>query len=100
MGAPFDGTGSSQTGSVFVYKEVVTNTWDLFGDKITPVDGLGGDAFGFSVDIDEDATIVIGSRVRLSERSVYHYPFAQLCMHIPIWLLLFLVVICTTECHS
>ena len=71
VGAPFDGTGSSQTGSVFVYKEVATNAWELFGDKITPVDGLGGDSFGFSVDIDEDATIVIGSRVRLSERSVF-----------------------------
>jgi hypothetical protein len=73
VGAPFDGTGSSQTGSVFVYKEVAANTWELFGDKITPVDGLVGDSFGFSVDIDEDATIVIGSRVRLSERSVFTF---------------------------
>ena len=65
VGAPFDRTGSSQTGSVFVDKEVSNNTWELFGGKITPVDGLEGDAFGFSVDIDEDATVVIGSRVSL-----------------------------------
>lgn len=63
MGAPFDGTGGSQTGSVFVYKEVSENKWDLFDRKITPLGGKAGDQFGVSVDIDDESTIAIGSSV-------------------------------------
>ena len=63
VGAPFDGTGGSQTGSVSVYKEVTENKWELFDSKISPVDGSAGDQFGVSVDIDEESTIVIGSSV-------------------------------------
>ncbi|KAL7519364.1 hypothetical protein ACHAWX_004128, partial [Stephanocyclus meneghinianus] len=61
VGAPFDGTGGSQTGSVSVYKEVSENKWELLDSKITPVDGSAGDQFGVSVDIDDESTIVIGS---------------------------------------
>eukprot|EP00804_Cyclotella_cryptica_P000057 CCRYP_013743-RA/>CCRYP_013743-RA protein AED:0.16 eAED:0.16 QI:2268/1/1/1/0.69/0.66/27/153/931 len=61
VGAPFDGTGSSQTGSVSVYKEVSENKWELFDSKIIPLDGSAGDQFGVSVDIDEESTIVIGA---------------------------------------
>jgi hypothetical protein len=82
VGAPFDGTGSSQTGSVFVYKEVSNNTWELFGDKITPLDGLGGDAFGFSVDIDDSSTVVIGSRVSSQERDQCSPSFICQIVHI------------------
>lgn len=62
VGAPFDGDGSL-TGSVFVYKEVGDDEWELLGSKIIPVDGADGDLFGFSVDIDKNSTILIGSRV-------------------------------------
>lgn len=63
VGAPFDGEGSS-TGSVFVYKEVSEDKWELQGNKITLQEGLQGDAFGYSVDIDEESTLAIGVRVR------------------------------------
>lgn len=63
MGAPFDSDDSLETGSVFVYKEVNEDEWELLGSKIIPADGIDGGLFGFSVDIDEDSTIVIGSRV-------------------------------------
>lgn len=63
VGAPFDGEGSSRTGSVFVYKEVSENVWELQND-ITPEDGVKDGAFGFSVDIDKES-LVVGSRVRL-----------------------------------
>lgn len=65
VGAPFDGTGGSQTGSVSVYKEVSENKWELLDSKITPVDGSAGDQFGVSVDIDDESTIVIGSSVSM-----------------------------------
>jgi hypothetical protein len=64
VGAPFDGEGSSRTGSVFVYKEVSENVWELQNDKITPEDGVKDGAFGISVDIDKES-LVVGSRVRL-----------------------------------
>lgn len=64
IGAPFDGEGDSSTGSVFVYKETSEDKWELQGAKITPQDGLQGDAFGFSVDVDKDSNLVIGARVR------------------------------------
>lgn len=63
VGAPFDESGGSMTGSVFVYHEVSENKWELVGDKITPEDGVDGDAFGYSVDIDDNYTVVIGSKV-------------------------------------
>jgi len=52
-----------------VYKEVEENKWELIGDKITPADGIDGDLFGFSVDIDK-STLVIGSRVGLLYRDL------------------------------
>ena len=64
IGAPFDNNGGTLTGSVFVYKETSTDTWELVGNKIIPADGVANDAFGFSIDIDEDNNIVVGSRVR------------------------------------
>lgn len=63
VGAPFDESGSSMTGSVFVYREVSENKWEMVGNKITPEDGVDGDTFGYSVDIDEHSTLVIGSKV-------------------------------------
>ena len=65
IGAPFDGAENSQTGSVFAYKETEDNKWELLDDKIVPADGTDGDLFGFSVDIDENSSILIGSRVSL-----------------------------------
>ena len=62
VGAPFDEEGNS-TGSVFVYKEVSEDVWELQGDKLTLQEGLEGDAFGFSVDIDEESTLAVGVRV-------------------------------------
>lgn len=53
----------AQTGSVFVYQEVSENDWQMLGDKITPADGINEDLFGFSVDLDDDSTLLIGSRV-------------------------------------
>lgn len=61
VGAPFD-----EIGSVFVYKEVSDNKWELLGDKITPPDGVELDMFGYSVDVDQDSTLVVGSAVSLS----------------------------------
>lgn len=66
VGAPFDGTATSQTGSAFVYEETQQNSWGLVGSRIKPADGIAGDAFGFSVDIDNDHRIVVGARVRLT----------------------------------
>ena len=54
VGAPFDGTGRSQTGSVFVYEEVSENMWELLDSKIIPLDGSAGDQFGVSVDIEDE----------------------------------------------
>jgi hypothetical protein len=68
VGAPFDSEDGLQTGSVFVYKEVEQNKWDLVGQKVTPTNGLGGDAFGYSVDIDEKSLLVVGSRVRILDQ--------------------------------
>lgn len=65
MGAPYDDDeNDSQTGSVFVFKEVSQNKWELQGDKIIPNDAAGGEFFGESVDIDEESRIVIGAGVR------------------------------------
>ena len=58
VGAPFD-----EGGSVFVYKEIKENTWELLGDKIVAANGTQNDEFGYSVDINEDSMLVIGSRV-------------------------------------
>lgn len=63
VGAPFDGEDGTDTGSVFLYKEESENNWELQGDKITPADGVDEDLFGFSVDLDNDSTLLIGSRV-------------------------------------
>ena len=60
VGAPFD----EAAGSVFVYKETDENKWELFGDKIVAADGTQGDEFGYSVDMNEDSILAIGSRVR------------------------------------
>ena len=65
IGAPFDDNDNSLTGSVFVYKETEDNKWELYGDKIVPADGTDDDLFGFSVDIDESSSILIGARVSL-----------------------------------
>jgi hypothetical protein len=76
IGAPFDSNDNVMAGSVFVYKETSTDNWELVGDKIIPADGLANDAFGFSVDIDEDNNIVVGSRVRYGCLSISSFsPF-------------------------
>ena len=81
VGAPFDGSGDSQTGSVSVYKEVSENKWQLLDSKITPVDGSAGDQFGVSVDIDEESTIVIGSSVSALLVLISEFYYAVLYSH-------------------
>ena len=63
VGAPYDGDGSSQTGAVYVYREVSENNWQLVDGRVVPFDGNDGAQFGYSVDIDADSTIVVGARV-------------------------------------
>lgn len=64
VGAPADGEeNSSQTGSAFVYMEVIEDEWDLLDNKIIPSDGDVGYLFGSSVDINEDSMVAIGSKV-------------------------------------
>lgn len=60
VGAPYDGAGSSQTGSVYIYREVSENNWQLV-ERVKPPDVNG--QFGYSVDIDANSTIVVGAWV-------------------------------------
>ena len=85
VGAPFDVIGSTQTGSVSVYKEVSENKWELFDGKIAPVDGRAGDQFGVSVDADE-STIVIGSSVSALLHETIVFSFCVLCLQLLEWL--------------
>lgn len=64
VGAPFDESGGSKTGSVSIYTEVSKDSWSLL-DKITPSDASAGDQFGVSLDIDDSSTFVIGSNVSI-----------------------------------
>lgn len=66
VGAPFDVSGGSQSGSVSIYREVSDDNWELFeGNKISPGDGDDGDQFGVSLDIDDSSTFVVGSNVSI-----------------------------------
>ena len=59
VGAPFN-----EDGSVFVYKEMVTNEWSLI--DVINTNNVSEPFFGFSVDIDfhaEMSTIVVGSPI-------------------------------------
>ena len=62
VGAPFDASGGSQTGSVSVYTEVSDDNWELL-DKFTPSDSQAGDRFGISLDVDDSSTFAVGSNV-------------------------------------
>lgn len=67
VGAPFDVSGGSQSGSVSIYREVSDDNWELFeGNKVSPGDGNDGDQFGVSLDIDDSSTFVIGSNVSIT----------------------------------
>ena len=65
VGAPFDASGGSLTGSVSVYTEVSLNNWELL-DKFRPSDSQAGDRFGVSLDVDNTTIFAVGSSVSLS----------------------------------
>ncbi len=84
VGAPYDGAGSSQTGSVYIYREVSENNWQLVDGKVVPFDGNAGAQFGYSVDIDANSTIVVGARVSrkfVPDANRRNFISAQLKLH-------------------
>lgn len=80
VGAPFDESGGSKTGSVSIYTEVSNDSWSLL-DRITPSDGNAGDQFGVSLDVDDSSTFIIGSNVSI----IVHLAFSLRHLSLKHW---------------